>query len=86
MCGIVGFANYKQNISNYKNILINSRKLFGRRMTQDEKNAAEKLICDKAKEEVLKNNSNINMAIDGFTEYINGLAKIMDVDVNIIIH
>ena len=69
-----------------KNILINSRKLFGRRMTQDEKNAAEKLICDKAKEQVLKNNDNINMAIDGFTEYINGLAKIMDVDVNIIIH
>ena len=23
MCGIVGFVNYKQDISNYKNILIN---------------------------------------------------------------
>ena len=48
--------------------------------------AAEKLIMDKAKEEVLKKASNIDMAIDGFAEYMNGLAKIMDVDINIIIH
>ena len=52
----------------------------------DEKIAAEKLICDKAKEEVLKDNSNIDMAINGFSEYMNGLAKVMDVDINIIIH
>lgn len=69
-----------------KNILKSSPKLFSKYMTDDQKIAAEKLICDKAKEEVLKNNNNINMAIDGFTEYMNGLAKIMDVDVNIIIH
>lgn len=69
-----------------KNILKSSPKLFSKYMTDDEKIAAEKLIMDKAKEEVLKNNENINMAIDGFTEYMNGLAKIMDVDVNIIIH
>ena len=69
-----------------KNILKSSPKLFSKYMTDDQKIAAEKLICDKAKEEVLKNNSNIDMAIDGFTEYINGLAKIMDVNVNIIIH
>lgn len=69
-----------------KNILKSSPKLFSKYMTDDQKIAAEKLICDKAKEQVLKNNDNINMAIDGFTEYINGLAKIMDVDVNIIIH
>ena len=69
-----------------KNILKSSPKLFSKYMTDDQKIAAEKLICDKAKEEVLKNNDNINMDIDGFTEYINGLAKIMDVDVNIIIH
>ena len=69
-----------------KNILKSSPKLFSKYMTDDEKIAAEKLICDKAKEEVLKNNENINMAIDGFTEYMNGLAKIMDVDINIIIH
>ena len=55
-------------------------------MTDDEKIAAEKLICDKAKEEVLKDNSNIDMAINGFSEYMNGLAKVMDVDINIIIH
>lgn len=69
-----------------KNILKSSPKLFSKYMTDDQKIAAEKLICDKAKEEVLKNNNNIDMAIDGFTEYMNGLAKIMDVDVNIIIH
>ena len=69
-----------------KNILKSSPKLFSQYMTEDEKIAAEKLILDKAKGEVLKNNRNINMAIDGFAEYINGLAKIMDVDVNIIIH
>lgn len=69
-----------------KNILKSSPKLFSKYMTDDQKIAAEKLICDKAKEQVLKNNSNIDMAIDGFTEYINGLAKIMDVNVNIIIH
>ena len=69
-----------------KNILKSSPKLFSKYMTDDQKIAAEKLICDKAKEEVLKNNDNINMAIDGFTEYINGLAKIMHVNVNIIIH
>lgn len=69
-----------------KNILKSSPKLFSKYMTDDEKIAAEKLIMDKAKEEVLKNNENINMAIDGFTEYMNGLAKIMDVDINIIIH
>lgn len=69
-----------------KNILKSSPKLFSKYMTDDQKIAAEKLICDKAKEEVLKNNNNIDMAIDGFTEYINGLAKIMDVNVNIIIH
>lgn len=69
-----------------KNILKSSPKLFSKYMTDDQKIAAEKLICDKAKEEVLKNNDNIDMAIDGFTEYINGLAKIMDVNVNIIIH
>ena len=69
-----------------KNILITSGKLFGKYMTQNEKIAAEKLICDKAKEEVLKDNSNIDMAINGFSEYMNGLAKIMDVDINIIIH
>ena len=69
-----------------KNILKSSPKLFSKYMTDDEKIAAEKLICDKAKEEVLKDNSNIDMAIDGFSEYMNGLAKIMDVDINIIIY
>lgn len=48
-----------------KNILKSSPKLFSKYMTDDQKIAAEKLICDKAKEEVLKNNENINMAIDG---------------------
>lgn len=69
-----------------KNILKSSPKLFSKYMTEDEKIAAEKLILDKAKEEVLKNNENINMAIDGFTEYMNGIANICDVDINIIIH
>ena len=55
-------------------------------MTEDEKIAAEKLILEKAKEEVLNKNSNIDMAIDGFAEYMNGLATVMDVDINIIIH
>ena len=69
-----------------KNILKSSPKLFSRYMTDDEKIAAEKLIMDKAKEEVLKKASNIDMAIDGFAEYMNGLATVMDVDINIIIH
>ena len=69
-----------------KNILKSSPKLFSKYMTEDEKIAAEKLILDKAKEEVLKDNNNINMAVDGFTEYMNGIAEICDVDINIIIH
>ena len=31
MCGIVGFVNYKQDISNYKNILINMSTSLSRR-------------------------------------------------------
>ena len=69
-----------------KNILKSNPKLFSRYMTDDEKIAAEKLILDKAKEEVLKDNNNINMALKGFTEYMNGIAEICDVDINIIIH
>ena len=69
-----------------KNILKSSPKLFSKYMTEDEKIAAEKLILEKAKEEVLNKNSNIDMAIDGFAEYMNGLATVMDVDINIIIH
>lgn len=69
-----------------KNILKSSPKLFSKYMTEDEKIAAEKLILEKAKEEVLNKNENINMAIDGFAEYMNGLATVMDVDINIIIH
>ena len=68
-----------------KNILKSSPKLFSRYMTDDEKIAAEKLIVEKAKEEVL-NNKNIELAIDGFTDYMNGLADVAEVEINFIIH
>lgn len=31
MCGIVGFVNYKQNVSKYKNILLNMNNSLSRR-------------------------------------------------------
>ena len=68
-----------------KNILKSNPKLFSRYMTDDEKIAAEKLIVEKAKEEVL-NNKNIGLAIDGFTDYMNGLADVAEVEINFIIH
>ena len=68
-----------------KNILKSNRKLFSRYMTDDEKIAAEKLIVEKAKEEVL-NNKNIELAIDGFVDYMNGLADVAEVEINFIIH
>lgn len=67
-----------------KNILLHNAKLFSSIMTQDEKIAAEKLICEKAKEEVL-NNKNIELAIDGFTEYMSRLADLAEVEINFII-
>ena len=36
MCGIVGFVNYKQDISNYKNILINMNNTLSRRGPDEE--------------------------------------------------
>ena len=36
MCGIVGFVNYKQDISNYKNILINMNNVLSRRGPDEE--------------------------------------------------
>lgn len=68
-----------------KNILIANRKLFGDYMTKDEKIAAELMLVDKAKSEVLASKKNINLSIDGFENYINGLAEVFGVDVNIII-
>lgn len=68
-----------------KNILIANRKLFGDYMTKDEKIAAELMLVDKAKSEVLASKKNINLSIDGFENYINGLAEAFGVDVNIII-
>ena len=68
-----------------KNILKSHPKLFSRYMTDDEKIAAEKLIVEKAKEEVL-NNKNIELAIDGFVDYMNGLADVAEVEINFIIH
>ena len=68
-----------------KNILKSNPKLFSRYMTDDEKIAAEKLIVEKAKEEVL-NNKNIELAIDGFVDYMNGLADVAEVEINFIIH
>ena len=68
-----------------KNILKSHPKLFSRYMTDDEKIAAEKLIVEKAKEEVL-NNKNIELAIDGFVDYMNGLAEVAEVEINFIIH
>ena len=67
-----------------KNILVNNKKLFGRYMTQEEKNSAEKLIVEKAKEEVL-NGRNVDLAIDSLTEYLHSLAEAFDVKVEIII-
>lgn len=67
-----------------KNILISSKKLFGKYMNDDEKIAAEKLIIEKAKEEVLSKN-NIDIAIDGFSDYMRDLEKTLDLDLNIII-
>ena len=69
-----------------KNIINNNRKLFGRYMTQDEKDATEKLITEKAKEDALNNKTNINIAIDGFTDYMKDLAEVMEVKVDVIIH
>ena len=68
-----------------KNILKSNPKLFSQYMTDDEKIAAEKLIVEKAKEEVL-NNENIGLAIDGFTDYMNRLAEVAEVEINFIIH
>lgn len=68
-----------------KNILKSHPKLFSRYMTDDEKIAAEKLIVEKAKEEVL-NNKNIELAIDGFVDYMNGLADVAEVEINFIIN
>ena len=67
-----------------KNILKSNPKLFSRYMTDDEKIAAEKLIVEKAKEEVL-NKNNIDLAMDGFTQYMNDLADVADVEINFII-
>lgn len=36
MCGIVGFVNYKQDISNYKNILTNMNNSLSRRGPDEE--------------------------------------------------
>ena len=67
-----------------KNILVRSGKLFGDYMTQAEKIAAEKLIVDKAKEEVL-NGHNVDLALDSLRDYLNGLADTFEVKVEIII-
>ena len=68
-----------------KNILKSNPKLFSQYMTDDEKIGAEKLIVEKAKEEVL-NKNNIELAIDGFTDYMNELAEVAEVEINFIIH
>lgn len=67
-----------------KNILVRSGKLFGDYMTQAEKIAAEKLIVDKAKEEIL-NGHNVDLAIDSLRDYLNGLADTFEVKVEIIV-
>lgn len=36
MCGIVGFVNYKQDISNYKNVLINMNNALCKRGPDEE--------------------------------------------------
>ena len=36
MCGIVGFVNYKQDISKYKNILINMNNSISKRGPDEE--------------------------------------------------
>ena len=66
-----------------KNILLHNKKLFGNYMNQAEKNAAEKLICEKAKEEVLNKHENITMAVNTLTDYLSGLAEAFDVDIEI---
>ena len=67
-----------------KNILVRSGKLLGDYMNQAEKIAAEKLIVDKAKEEVL-NGHNVDLALDSLRDYLNGLADTFEVKVEIII-
>lgn len=67
-----------------KNILVRSGKLLGDYMNQAEKIAAEKLIVEKAKEEVL-NGHNVDLALDSLRDYLNELADTFEVKVEIII-
>lgn len=69
-----------------KNILLHNKKLFGAKMNDDEKIAAEKLIVEQVKEEVLNNKTYVDMAIDSFTDYMDGVADLVDVDINVIVH
>ena len=55
-------------------------------MNDDEKIAAEKLIIEQVKEEVLNNKTYVDMAIDSFTDYMDGVADLVDVDINVIVH
>ena len=45
MCGIVGFVNYKQDISNYKNILLQMNNTLSRRGQKEKKNFIEKNVA-----------------------------------------
>ena len=67
-----------------KNILTN-RALLGAKLSDDEKIALEKKLMEEVKTDVLENKKNINKAIDNFEDYIKGLAKIFDTDIDIII-
>ena len=69
-----------------KNILLHNKKLFGAKMKDDEKIAAEKLIVEQVKEQVLSNKAYVDMAIDSFTDYMDGVADLVDVDINVIVH
>ena len=45
MCGIVGFVNYKQDISNYKNILLQMNNTLSRRGPDEEGNFIDKHVA-----------------------------------------
>ena len=67
-----------------KNILTN-RALLGAKLSDDEKIALEKKLMEEVKTDVLENKKNIDKAIDNFEDYIKGLAKTFDTDIDIII-
>lgn len=67
-----------------KNILTN-RALLGAKLSDDEKIALEKRLVEEVKTDVLDNKKNIDKAIDNFEDYIKGLAKTFNTDIDIII-